>query len=58
MTAISAVAPDWSSRTSTSPRRLATCPRRTLHLLDLAQTLASLPRVLILDEVTATLPRT
>jgi ribose transport system ATP-binding protein len=31
-------------------------PTPTLHLLDLAQTLASLPRVLILDEVTATLP--
>jgi ribose transport system ATP-binding protein len=31
-------------------------PTPTLHLLDLAQALASLPRVLILDEVTATLP--
>jgi ribose transport system ATP-binding protein len=31
-------------------------PTPTLHLLDLAQTLASVPRVLILDEVTATLP--
>ncbi len=31
-------------------------PTPTLHLLDLAQTLASLPRLLILDEVTATLP--
>ena len=31
-------------------------PTPTLHLLDLAQTLASMPRVLILDEVTATLP--
>jgi ribose transport system ATP-binding protein len=31
-------------------------PTPTLHLLDLAQALASLPRLLILDEVTATLP--
>jgi ribose transport system ATP-binding protein len=31
-------------------------PTPTLHLLDLAQALATLPRVLILDEVTATLP--
>src|SRR3984893_15858657 len=31
-------------------------PTPILHLLDLAQTLASLPRVIILDEVTATLP--
>jgi ribose transport system ATP-binding protein len=31
-------------------------PTPILHLLDLAQALASLPRVLILDEVTATLP--
>ena len=31
-------------------------PTPTLHLLDLAQALASLPRILILDEVTATLP--
>src|ERR1700680_1344388 len=31
-------------------------PTPTLHLLDLAQALASMPRVLILDEVTATLP--
>ncbi len=31
-------------------------PVPTLHLLDLAQALASLPRLLILDEVTATLP--
>src|SRR5882672_6395476 len=31
-------------------------PTPTLHLLDLAQTLASLPRLLVLDEVTATLP--
>src|SRR4030081_3490935 len=31
-------------------------PTPTLHLLDLAQALASLPRVLILDEGTATLP--
>lgn len=31
-------------------------PTPTLHLLDLAQALASVPRVLILDEVTATLP--
>src|SRR4030081_19065 len=31
-------------------------PTPTLHLLDLAQTLASLARVLILDEGTATLP--
>ena len=31
-------------------------PTPILHLLDLAQALASLPRLLILDEVTATLP--
>ena len=31
-------------------------PTPTLHLLDLAQALASMPRLLILDEVTATLP--
>lgn len=31
-------------------------PTPTLHLLDLAQALASTPRLLILDEVTATLP--
>jgi ribose transport system ATP-binding protein len=31
-------------------------PTPTLHLLDLAQALAALPRVLILDEVTATMP--
>jgi ribose transport system ATP-binding protein len=31
-------------------------PTPILHLLDLAQTLASLPRLIILDEVTATLP--
>jgi ribose transport system ATP-binding protein len=31
-------------------------PTPTQHLLDLAQALASLPRLLILDEVTATLP--
>ena len=31
-------------------------PTPTLHLLDLAQSLAAMPRVLILDEVTATLP--
>src|SRR6195256_4445117 len=31
-------------------------PTPTLHLLDLAQALAALPRLLILDEVTATMP--
>jgi ribose transport system ATP-binding protein len=31
-------------------------PTPTLHLLDLAQALAAMPRLLILDEVTATLP--
>jgi ribose transport system ATP-binding protein len=31
-------------------------PTPILHLLDLAQTLASLPRLIVLDEVTATLP--
>src|SRR5258706_650986 len=38
------------------PETARDLPTPTLHLLDLAQTLASLPRVLILDEVSATLP--
>src|SRR5258706_4064399 len=56
MTAIGRWFKEWELEDVDLTETARDLPTPTLHLLDLAQTLASLPRVLILDEVTATLP--